>query len=267
MPPPLTRKWNPSLYKDLSSFVLGQVRRNALRSKRIPNARTMPDLSALSIGTAKRMNAAILFFDFENFTSKTSHISSENTLMILNIATTTVMRIVREWQGTVEKHTGDGVMAIIGTETPNLNKIAKDAIEIAQTINFVMKSDVLPQLIAQGLPILNFRIGIEMGELLISRIGLTNMNFLTAVGSPANRASKLEALARPNGITIGESLARNLHPYLHQYLEKGDSPDWDWYYDDKITPYNYYHYNFEWPEPRTWVKEYLTLVKVANTYE
>ena len=187
--------------------------------------------------------------------------------MILNIATTTVMRIVREWQGTVEKHTGDGVMAIIGTETPNLNKIAKDAIEIAQTINFVMKSDVLPQLIAQGLPALNFRIGIEMGELLISRIGLSNMNFLTAVGSPANRASKLEALARPNGIAIGESLARNLHPYLHQYLEKGDSPDWDWYYEDKITPYNYYHYNFEWPEPRTWVKEYFTLVKIANTYE
>ena len=65
----------------------------------------MPDLSALNIGTAKRMNAAIMFFDFENFTTITSHLSPENTLMILNVATATVMRIVREWKGTVEKHT------------------------------------------------------------------------------------------------------------------------------------------------------------------
>lgn len=267
MPPPLTRKWNPRLYKDLSSFVLGQVRRSALRSKNIPAARTMPDLSALNIGTAKRMNAAIMFFDFENFTTITSHLSPENTLMILNVATTTVMRIVREWKGTVEKHTGDGVMAIMGTETPDQIKIARDAIEVAQTIKFIMKSDVLPQLVAQGLPPLNFRIGVEMGELLISRIGLHNMNFLTAVGSPANRASKLEGLARPNGISIGENLVHNLHPYLHQYMEKGSDPNWDWYYDDKVTPYSYYHYNFEWHEPREWLKAFLRINKDAKEYE
>ena len=56
----------------------------------------------------------------------------------------------------------------------------------------------------------------EMDELLISRIGIHGMNFLTAVGSGANRASKLENLARPNGIVIGENLARNLHPYLQK---------------------------------------------------
>ena len=188
MTPPLTRKWNPTLYKKLNSFVLGQIKRNALTTQRIPAARTMPHLAALNIGAAKRMNAAIMFFDFENFTNITSRLSPENTLMILNVATTTVMRIVREWSGSVEKHTGDGVMAILGTETPYHEIIARDAIEIAQTIKFIMKSDVLPQLVAQGFPPLNFRIGIEMGEVLISRIGLNHMNFLTAVGSPANRA-------------------------------------------------------------------------------
>lgn len=264
---PLTHKWNPKLYKGLSAFVLTQIRLNALRSRRIPNARTMPDLSALGIGTAKRMNAAIMFFDFENFTSVTSHLSPEQTLMILNVATTTVMRIVREWKGTVEKHTGDGVMAIMGTETPDQNKIAKEAIEAAQTIRYLMRTDVLPQLVAQGLPPLNFRIGIEMGELLISRIGLHNMNFLTAVGSPANRASKLESLARSNGIAIGENLARNLHQYLYQFMEKGDDSKWDWYYDDGVTPYNYYHYHFEWFEPKEWLKELFRINKEVRNHE
>jgi len=265
---PLSLKWNPSLYDKLRGFVLTRVKiSNAIRLKRITKAQTMPDLSTLSIGSSKRMNAAILFFDFEDFTTITSRLNPEDTLMILNVATTTVMRIVREWNGTVEKHTGDGVMAIMGTETPEPNIIAREAIEVAQTIKYIMKSDVLPQLVAQGLPPLNFRIGIEMGEVLISRIGLHRMNFLTAVGSPANRASKLEALASTNGISIGENLAQNLHPYLHKYLMEGDDISWDWYHEDRVTPYNYYHYNFEWPEPKAWLKERSRVYKEAKGLE
>ncbi len=259
MAEPLSRKWNHSLYVNLSRFVRYQVNQNSRRSKRIPDARTMPDLKTLKIGTAKRMTAAIMFFDFENFTTVTSHITKEQTLMILNVATTTVMRIVREWKGTVEKHTGDGVMAILGTETPQMDIIARNAIESVQTIKYMMLTDVLPQLLAEGLPPLNFRIGVEMGEVLISRIGLHNMNFLTAVGSPANRASKLETLARQNGIAVGENLANNLHSYLHKFLEKGVDKTWDWYHSDRITPYNYFHYLFEWCEPKLWLKKWCQL--------
>jgi adenylate cyclase len=198
------------------------------------------------------MTAAIMFFDFENFTNVTSYISPEQTLMILNVSTTTVMRIVREWGGSVEKHTGDGVMAIIGTETRDHDIIAQEAIESAQTIKYMMQTDILPQLENQGLPHLNFRIGIEIGEVLISRIGFHGMNFLTAVGSPANRASKLEGLARPNGIAIGENFAKNLHPCLQKYLERGDDPGWNW--QSNGVPYNYYHYTFEWDEPKLWLR-------------
>ncbi len=261
MSAPLSRKWNPKLYEKLSRFVRLMVRRDIYRSEHIPNARTMPDLSTLGIGSAKRMTVAILFFDFEDFTAVTSHLSPEKTLMLLNIATTTVMWVVREWNGTVEKHTGDGVMAILGTETSDHNTIACEAIETAQTIQYIMKSDVFPHLEKQGLPVLNFRIGVEMGEVLISKIGLHSMNFLTAVGSPANRASKLEGLAQVNGIAIGETLARNLHVYLHDYLELGTDQKWDWHYDDGETQYNYYHYSFEWKEPRDWLKKRFELKK------
>lgn len=168
------------------------------------------------------------------------------------------MKIVREWRGTVEKHTGDGVMAILGTETLQLKLIAQEAIESAQTIKYMMQTAVLPQLVALDLPSLNFRLGLEMGEVLISRIGITNMNFFTAVGTPANLASKLQSLARPNGIAIGEYLSNNLHPYLHNFLEKGEDPDWNWQYDNGL-PYNYYHYNFEWDEPKLhlrWLRDF-----------
>ena len=264
MSEPWSRKWNPKLYEDLKRFVLFNIMRSDKRLKKLPDAFTMPALSTLGIGAAKRMTAAIMFFDFENFTTVTSHISPEQILMILNIATTTVMKIVREWGGTVEKHTGDGVMAIIGTETRQTDIIAQEAIESAQTIKYMMQTDVLPQLVDHGLPSLNFRIGLEMGEVLISRIGLHSMNFLTAVGSPANRASKLEGLARPNGIAIGGYLADNLHPYLQNFLEKGDDPEWNWNYLNGV-PYNYYHYNFEWYEPKLWLK-WLREFRRAGTF-
>lgn len=239
-------------------FINNQIKFNVSRSKNIPDARTMPDITTLNIGAAKRMLAAIMFFDFENFTAVTSKIPPEQTLIILNVATTTVMKIIREWGGCVEKHTGDGVMGIIGTETQKLEEIAREAIEVAQTINYIMRMDVMPGLMSQGLPLLNFRIGLEMGDVLISRIGIHGMSFLTAVGSPANRASKLEGLAKPNGIAIGENLTQNLHPYLHDFIEQGDDPSWNWLHSDG-TPYKYYHYNFKWPEPKQWLSDWLQL--------
>lgn len=259
---PLSRKWNSGLYNTLSKFVEIQGKRNTrLYSNKIPKAQTMPNLQGITIGSAKRMVAAIMFFDFENFTPITSHLSPEETLKILNISTTTVMKVVREWNGTVEKHTGDGVMAILGTETVDENDIAREAIETAQTIKYIMKSDVIPYLHNNGLPALNFRIGIEMGEILISRIGIHNMNFLTAVGSAANRASKLENLAEKNGITIGENIAANLNNYLYQFLREGDASNWNWYSKGSEEPYKYYHYDFEWPEPQEWKRQYRSLIK------
>jgi len=251
---PLSRKWNPARYKNIQNFARGTLKRSFFVSQSIPNARSMPSLESIKIGSSKRMTAAILFFDFKDFTKITSKIPPEDTLAMLNATTTVVMKIIKEWGGFVEKHTGDGVMAIIGTDKREFSDIAKDAVEIAKTIKYVMQYDVMPHLIEKGFPNLEYRIGIEMGEVLIARIGYNNNSFLTAVGSPANRASKVEGLAKRNGIAVGENIAKNLHLELHHFLKKGDSESWDWYNEDTNTPYNYYHYQYEWTTPQEWLK-------------
>jgi adenylate cyclase len=261
MSEPLSRKWNPGVYLTLKTHVKDQIRVSLARSRLIPKGRTMPDLSSLTIGTAKQMNAAIMFFDLKDFTSVSSHISKEHTLILLNVITTTVMMIVRMWNGTVEKHTGDGVMAILGTETSDDTKIAKEAIESAMTIKYMMVNEIMPQLVSKGLPNLDFRIGIDMGQVLISRIGITGMNFLTAVSDVANRASKLEKLAKSNGIVIGNNLARTLHPHLCNFLVQGEDPSWNWHYKETSTPYNFYHFEYNWPAPKLWLDEWKSLVK------
>ena len=142
----------------------------------------------------------------------------------------------------------------IGTETRNNQVIAQEAIECAMAMRYIMINDINEILREQNLPILNFRIGIEMEEVLISRIGIKNMNFLTVVGSAANRASKLQELALTNGICIGENLALNLDSRLHSHLEQGEDPSWQWTKTSSREPYMYFHYNFHYLDPKDWMK-------------
>jgi len=214
----------------------------------------MPQISSLSIGGAKRMNAAIMFFDLQDFTAACSKTAHENMLLMLNILIPAIMDIVRHWKGEIEKNTGDGIMAIFGTETRNDFLIARDAVESAMTIRYFIANNIEPKLLEDTLPCLNFRIGIDMGSVLISRIGIKGHNFLTVVGDAANRASQLQRLAQNNGICIGENVFRNLNPKLHEYCEEDKDDSWKWYYLNPRRAYSFFHYRANWPEPKEWIR-------------
>ena len=251
---PLTKKWNPVFHLPIRQRVAKQSKQKKQLIRNISNGLTMPDIANVPIGSAKRMTAAILFFDLENFTTIASKLSNETVLYMLNIIIPEIMQIVRRWNGEVEKNTGDGLMAIFGTETRNDFLIARDTIEAAMTIRYIMLNDINPKLKAENLQPINFRIGIDMAELLISRIGIKNTNFLTVVGDAANRASKLQSIAESNGICIGENTYNNLNPFLHQFCIEAKHNEWQWHYENSKQPYRFFHYAANWPKPEEWIK-------------
>lgn len=251
---PLTKKWSPIFYRIMQQRLKVTVKRNPKVIKSITNGLTMPDIQSLTIGCAKKMEAAILFFDLENFTATTSKLANEDVLFCLNVIIPSMMKVTKHWNGEVEKNTGDGIMAIFGTETRNSFVIARDAIESAMAMKYLMIEDIQPKLIAANLPLMNFRIGIEMGDVLISRIGVDSLNYLTVVGDAANRASKLQGFANQNGICIGENVFKCLAPILHQHCEEGSHEDWRWQYQPTGAPYRFFHFNYNWPEPKEWLR-------------
>lgn len=251
---PLTKKWNPNFYRVMQHRLKEIVKRNPKVIRNITNGLTMPDIQSLRIGCAKKMEAAILFFDLENFTATTSNLANEDVLFCLNVIIPTMMQVTRHWNGEIEKNTGDGIMAIFGTETRNSFVIARDAIESAMAMKYLMVEDIQPKLLAANLPLMNFRIGIEMGDVLISRIGVDSLNYLTVVGDAANRASKLQGFANQNGICIGENVLKCLAPILHQYCEEGSHENWHWQYQATGTPYRFFHFNYAWQEPKEWLR-------------
>lgn len=250
MSSPLSRKWSLDFYKRVQGSIKVRVSINRQRIRAITNGLTMPEITAVQIGSGKRMTAAVLFFDLARFTATTSILPQEHTLYVLNLIIPLVMQIVRHWNGEIEKNTGDGVMAIFGTETRNNATIARDAIECAMGIKYIMLNDVHSHLSALGLPEMDFRMGIDLGELLIARIGIPHNSFLTAVGDAANRAAKLQNLAENNGISVGEYMLHNLHPDLHQYCEEGSDPSWSWRISGSTLPYRYFHFQGNFSEPK-----------------
>ena len=145
-------------------------------------------------------------------------------------------------------------MVIIGTETRNNDTIARDAIEIAMTIRYTMLDSINPMLESKGIQGFNFKIGIDMDSVLIANIGINNNSLMTVVGGAANRASKLQELASSNKILIGDILFKNLKPKVQQFCREEKHSSWNWSYTGPRTPYRFFEFEANWPEPKEWMR-------------
>ena len=251
---PLTKKWSPFFYNSLKKDINKRSKLFSRRIKEIKEGLTMPSPSRVPIGSGKNMVAAIMFFDLENFTARSATLGNENTLYALNNIIPPIIKIIKHWNGEIEKNTGDGVMAIFGTETRNDFIIARDAIEVAMAIRYTMRDSINPILESKDIQGFNFRIGIDMDSVLIANIGINNNSFLTIVGGAANRASKLQNLASSNDIFVGDNLFRNFKPIVQELCKERMNESWTWSYQDTKTPYRFFEFTGDWPNPVEWKK-------------
>jgi len=84
--------------------------------------RVMPDLDQVTIGTGKRFNLSVLFLDICGFSARPNWTTEEQkqVLVVMNIFMAEMLNVVRDFGGTYEKNTGDGLMAYFG-ETASTN--------------------------------------------------------------------------------------------------------------------------------------------------
>lgn len=217
----------------------------------VADGRTTPSIENIPIGSGRNVNATIIFFDICGFTSRTNSDNPQalkNTLLMLNILIPAIMRVLYRFNGYVEKNTGDGLMAILGVERTDV-QAANDALDVAEEIFFVLNRIVNPQLNAIGIESVEASIGIDMGRVLISRIGLPNgtsphlRNSLTAVGPAANLACKFQDMAGRNEVWCGDSIRRYSDQNRQQFFELTTPANWGWNYGgNNQNPYNCWRY-------------------------
>jgi class 3 adenylate cyclase/tetratricopeptide (TPR) repeat protein len=173
----------------------------------------------------ERKQVTVLFADVEGSMDLAEQYDPEQWRRIMQGFFSILADEVRRFEGTVDKFTGDGIMAMFGAPVAHedharracfaalrmLDDIAEYAAELRRT---------------QGL---NFsvRIGINSGEVIAGSIGGGNDAY-TAVGHTVGLAQRMEALAEPGRAYLTEAAAELAHGYfeledLGEFEIKGSS--------------------------------------------
>jgi class 3 adenylate cyclase/tetratricopeptide (TPR) repeat protein len=144
----------------------------------------------------QRKYATVLFADLKGFTAMSESMDPEEVRDVLNEIWHRIDAAILQHGGTIDKHIGDGIMALFGVPTAR-----PDDPERAVSAAFAMHA-ALRAIVAHrpgGHP-LAMRVGVHTGVIVWGRVGTTGER--TAMGDAVNLASRLEGAAPPGGILV-----------------------------------------------------------------
>jgi adenylate cyclase len=153
----------------------------------------------------KDLTATILFTDIIGFTRLSERMPPRKVNMLLNQFFSRMSDIVFKYDGMLDKYVGDGLMAVFGAPMEKENdaeRAIRAALEMRRELSAMMNK-------AGAERKFNIRIGINTGRVLAGNIGSPKRMDYTVIGDAVNTSSRLESLAEPNQILIGEGT------YLH----------------------------------------------------
>src|ERR1700758_1290358 len=163
--------------------------------------------AAVSAGTppAEYKQVTVLFADVVHSMDIAAAVGAERLREIMaqlvNITTAVVMR----YGGTVDKFTGDGVMAVFGAPVALEDHAIRACLaalgiqgEAARLAAEVKDRDGIE---------LQLRVGLNSGQVIAGEIGSGALGY-TAIGEQVGMAQRMESAAPPGGVMLGESTGR-----------------------------------------------------------
>lgn len=163
---------------------------------------------------------SVLFADARNFTAISEDMTPKALTQLINAFLTPLTEEVLGQRGTIDKYTGDGVMAFWGAPLED-SRHAEHALYAA--INMIKRIDELkPVFRSRGWPEISIGIGINSGEMNVGNKGSAFRVDYTVVGDAVNLGSRLESLTRVYGVDIiaGEDTRRLAHGFAFRELDR-----------------------------------------------
>lgn len=158
-----------------------------------------------------------LIADMEGYTTQVESLPVEEAARLTTEFLDCLTRPVLAMHGTLDKYTGDGLVAFWGAPLPIADH-ADLALDAAGQI-LAQVAQMSARRVAEGKLPLRVRIGIESGLAMAGDYGTALRSIYTAVGDSVNTASRLEQAARefPHDVIIGEGTVGSAtrHRFAH----------------------------------------------------
>ncbi len=168
-------------------------------------AKAVPTFKDLSPDNdAKKLNATVLYADMADSTDLVKLYPSVFAATIYKAYLYCAATIINSEKGTITAYDGDRVMAVFRDDLKDTS-----AVRVAMKIHFVVQNIINPSLkkrYPQYTYQLKHVIGIDTGELLVTRTGVRKDSDLVWVGRAANYAAKLCSLSDKYATYITEDV-------------------------------------------------------------
>ncbi|OBH93047.1 adenylate/guanylate cyclase domain-containing protein [Mycobacterium sp. E2733] len=155
--------------------------------------------------SGEHKQVTVLFADVVGSMDLAAAIDAERLQEIMNDMFNRAAGVVQRYHGTVDKFTGDGLMALFGAPVA-LEDHALRACISALDIQSITKELAAEVLRRDGVT-LQIRIGLNSGEVITGEIG-SGQGRYTAIGHPVGMAQRMESAAPPGGVMCALSTAR-----------------------------------------------------------
>lgn len=152
------------------------------------------------------LTATIVFTDIVGFTPLSEAMPPRDVNVLLNHYFSKMTDIIFKYDGTLDKYVGDGLMAIFGAPVEKEDDPERAIMAAKEMLEELAKMREKTHMNRE----LQIRIGINTGRVVAGNIGSPQRMDYTVIGDAVNIASRLETLAAPNQILIGEETYRRM---------------------------------------------------------
>ncbi|MGO9383969.1 MAG: adenylate/guanylate cyclase domain-containing protein, partial [Mycobacterium sp.] len=162
-------------------------------------------LLTVVVDPAEYKQVTVLFADTVRSMDIAAALGPERLREVVTDLVDRAVAVVRRYGGTVDKFTGDGIMALFGAPLA-MEHHAYRACLAALDIQQVARRVAVEVARRDGID-LQIRVGLNSGQVIAGEVGATHLGY-TAVGEQVGMAQRMESVAPPGGVMLSESTAR-----------------------------------------------------------